>query len=78
MLQMRPGCERCDRDLPPDQEGAFICSFECTFCAGCAHGALAGRCPNCGGALCARPPRVGAALQRNPASTVRVFKPAPA
>ncbi|HET9451959.1 MAG TPA: DUF1272 domain-containing protein [Aggregicoccus sp.] len=78
MLQMRPGCERCDRDLPADREGAFICSFECTFCADCARGPLAGRCPNCRGALSPRPTRVGDALQRHPASSVRVFKPVPA
>ena len=36
MLQMRPGCECCDRDLPPDAADARICSFECTFCAACA------------------------------------------
>jgi len=78
MLQMRPGCERCDRDLPADQEGAFICSFECTYCTACARGPLAGLCPNCGGALSPRPTRVGGALQRHPASTERVFKPATA
>jgi len=52
---------------------AFICSFECTFCAECAD-ALDDRCPNCGGELMDRPARVGKALERNPASTVRVFK----
>ena len=50
MLQLRPNCECCDGDLPPDAE-ARICSFECTFCRACAEGALAGRCPNCGGEL---------------------------
>ncbi|HIE91683.1 MAG TPA: DUF1272 domain-containing protein [Acidobacteria bacterium] len=33
MLDLRPNCERCDCDLPPDSAGAMICSFECTFCA---------------------------------------------
>jgi len=32
MLQLRPNCECCDRDLPPESTEAFICSFECTFC----------------------------------------------
>jgi len=32
MLQLRPSCECCDRDLPPDSSEAMICSFECTFC----------------------------------------------
>ena len=74
-LEMRPGCERCDRDLPADQSGAWICSFECTFCSDCNDRVLKGTCPNCGGALLPRPTRTGAALERFPASTVRVFKP---
>lgn len=75
MMQMRPGCECCDTDLPAASTGAWICSFECTFCTACAQGRLGGRCPNCGGALCPRPTREGAALECNPASPVRVFKP---
>lgn len=74
-LDMRPGCERCDRDLPADQPGAMICSFECTFCAGCNDTDLNGTCPNCGGVLVPRPPRTGAALERFPASTTRIYKP---
>lgn len=75
MLQMRPNCECCDLDLPPDAAGAMICSFECTFCAACAETRLAGRCPNCGGALVARPPRSAALLAKFPASAERVLKP---
>ncbi|WP_428312747.1 DUF1272 domain-containing protein [Hydrocarboniphaga sp.] len=75
MLQMRPGCECCDRDLPADSAEALICSFECTFCTACAEGALQGRCPNCGGELVTRPRRPAAALAKYPASTERVFKP---
>ena len=74
MLQMRPGCECCDRDLPADQAGAFICSFECTYCAACAGSRLAGRCPNCGGSLIARPTRGAALLAKYPASAERVVK----
>lgn len=37
MLAMRPDCERCGVELPADAPGAFICSFECTFCAACAE-----------------------------------------
>jgi uncharacterized protein len=70
MLEMRPDCERCGRDLPADRHGAFICSFECTFCAACTD-ALDERCPNCGGDLLERPMRVAAALERHPASTER-------
>ena len=36
MLELRPNCECCDRDLPADSAEARICSFECTFCADCA------------------------------------------
>ena len=73
MLEMRPDCERCGADLPADAGGAFICSFECSFCADCAD-ALDERCPNCGGELLDRPTRVGAALAKNPASPERRFK----
>ena len=58
MLAMKPACERCAADLPPDSAEAFICSYECTFCTPCAHGPLAGTCPNCGGVLERRPTRV--------------------
>jgi len=57
MLELRPSCERCDRDLPPASPDARICSFECTFCAPCTDGPLAGICPNCTGNLTPRPIR---------------------
>jgi hypothetical protein len=57
MLEMRPNCERCGRDLPNGAPDARICTFECTFCAGCVDGPLEGRCPNCGGNLVLRPTR---------------------
>jgi len=75
MLQLRPNCECCDRDLPGDSADAFICSFECTFCAACTCDALKGKCPNCGGELLRRPRRAAEKLQKNPASTERVYKP---
>jgi hypothetical protein len=75
MLQMRPNCECCDVDLPPESRQARICSFECTFCAACADRRLAGKCPNCGGELIARPARAAALLAKFPASTERVLKP---
>ncbi|SMF61547.1 DUF1272 domain-containing protein [Allosphingosinicella indica] len=71
MLEMRPDCERCGRDLPPSTADARICSFECTFCAECVDGALAGVCPNCGGGFEKRPARGEALLDRFPASTAR-------
>jgi hypothetical protein len=75
MLEMRPGCECCDRDLPADAVGAMICSFECTFCADCASDRLGGACPNCGGGLIARPTRAAALLVKFPAARERTFKP---
>ena len=76
MLQLRPNCECCDRELPPDSDDARICTFECTFCAECANDRLGGICPNCGGELVARPRRPAKMLAKYPASTERVFKPA--
>ncbi len=75
MLELRPNCECCDRDLPPDTTQAMICTFECTFCADCATRVLKGRCPNCTGELVRRPVRPAAALAKHPASTKRVLKP---
>jgi hypothetical protein len=74
-VQLRPNCECCDVDLPGDSGAAYICSFECTFCASCAQDKLAGKCPNCGGELVRRPRRSPARLAQFPASTERVFKP---
>lgn len=71
MLQMRPNCECCDADLPADDAGAMICSFECTFCEDCATDTLEGVCPNCNGELLPRPIRTGAALLKYPAATER-------
>ena len=73
MLEMRPDCERCGTDLPAHVAGAFICSFECIFCADCTD-ALDDRCPNCGGELVDRPTRAKALLEKHPASTVRKHK----
>jgi hypothetical protein len=74
MLELRPNCECCDRDLPPDAADARICSFECTFCASCADGVLEGRCPNCGGELVRRPVRPAEKLVLYPASAARKVK----
>ena len=76
MLELRPGCECCDKDLPPDSIDARICSFECTFCVTCARGVLGGICPNCGGELLVRPRRPANKLAKAPASTKRVLKAA--
>ncbi len=76
MLQLRPNCECCNRDLPADSPDARICTFECTFCSDCAGSKLQGLCPNCGGELLARPRRPAGKLANYPASTERIFKPA--
>ena len=56
-LEMRERCERCAWPLTADADAAYICSYECTFCATCAN-ALNGVCPNCGGELVRGPRRV--------------------
>lgn len=77
MLELRPNCEYCDCDLPPDAAKARICSYECTFCASCVDGVLHNVCPNCGGGFVPRPirPRTarrkGTSLSDQPASTQR-------
>jgi hypothetical protein len=76
MLELRPNCECCNKDLPPESTEARICSFECTFCASCVEGPLQGACPNCGGEFVRRPRRPAAKLANNPPSTTRVYKPA--
>jgi uncharacterized protein len=75
MLELRPSCECCDRDLPPESPDARICTYECTWCVDCAEGPLGSVCPNCGGNLVPRPIRPPAKLAKDPASTVRVFHP---
>ena len=75
LLEMRPDCERCGTDLPAEAPGAFICSFECTFCAACAE-ALDDLCPNCGGELVDRPTRAKKLHAKASPSTKRHFKPA--
>jgi uncharacterized protein len=75
MLELRPSCEICDRDLPPASTEAVICSFECTFCTRCASDVLHNVCPNCGGGFSSRPPRPKDELAKHPASTTRIVKP---
>jgi hypothetical protein len=78
MLQMRPNCEYCNRDLPPNSTDARICSYECTFCADCAENVLHNVCPNCGGEFQPRPirpateRRKGVCLANQPVSAERV------
>ncbi|WP_353809701.1 DUF1272 domain-containing protein [Agromyces sp. SYSU T00194] len=71
MLEIRPNCECCDRDLATDDAHVFICTIECTWCDDCAR-RLDFTCPNCEGNLTPRPIRPAAWLMRYPASTERV------
>jgi hypothetical protein len=77
-LELRPNCEYCDRDLPPQSPLARICSYECTFCADCVDTVLLNVCPNCGGGFAPRPIRPakewrpGLSLAKRPASLKRV------
>jgi uncharacterized protein len=77
MLELRPNCEFCDKDLPPGAADARICSYECTFCAACAENELHDVCPNCGGGFEPRPIRPanawreGTGLAHDPPGTNR-------
>jgi hypothetical protein len=75
VLELRPNCECCDRDLDPASPDVFICSYECTWCRDCAENILHGVCPNCGGELVRRPIRPAHLLAVNPPSTERVVRP---
>lgn len=83
MLELRPNCELCDRDLPPDSREARICSYECTYCADCVEQVLHDVCPTCGGNFVPRPIRPqrnwregkALGLGNNPASMTRVHSP---
>ncbi|HKY91172.1 MAG TPA: DUF1272 domain-containing protein [Nevskiaceae bacterium] len=55
MLKMKPQCEKCSTPLSA-MDTAFICSYECTFCASCTD-AMGAVCPNCQGELLRRPKR---------------------
>jgi hypothetical protein len=77
VLELRPNCECCNRDLPPQSTEAMICTFECTFCRSCTDSVFKGRCPNCGGELVRRPIRPADKLAKNPPATQRTLKPHP-
>lgn len=77
MLMLKPNCECCDVDLPPDSLEARSCSFECTFCKDCADTVFQGVCPNCGGELLRRPIRPAKLLAKSPASLERFVKDHP-
>lgn len=80
MLELRPNCELCDRDLPPKSTDAMVCSYECTYCKDCVENILHNVCPTCGGGFVSRPIRpqkawreaLALGLGNNPASQNRV------
>jgi hypothetical protein len=75
VLELRPNCECCDRDLDPASLDVFICTYECTWCRDCAENVLHGVCPNCGGELVRRPIRPARLLAVDPPSARRVMGP---
>src|SRR5438067_12073051 len=54
-LKLKRICEKCGATLTPSGS-AYICSYECTFCASCAE-QMKLVCPNCKGELVRRPRR---------------------
>lgn len=75
MLEIRPNCEHCNKDLPFDATNAFICTFECTYCKKCVTNVLKNTCPNCGGNFTQRPIRPKKLLVKYPPSLNRVYNP---
>ena len=66
MLELRPNCELCDKELPPDSLEARICSYECTYRADFVETVLFNVCATCGGGLNARPIRPKNSWRANP------------
>ncbi len=75
MLELRPCCEHCGKDLPPHSTDAMICSYECTYCKNCAEEIFEDICPSCGGNFVPRPIRPKEELAKDPASTQRKHIP---
>ena len=80
MLEIRPICENCGKNLPNDSNDAMICTFECTFCADCVTDVLQNVCPNCGGGFEKRPTRPTECITQNclanfPAASDKRHKP---
>jgi len=75
MLEIRPNCEHCGKDLPNTSTEAMICSFECTYCKECAIEIFKNVCPTCAGNFIERPIRPSKMIEKYPASTTKTFKP---
>ncbi|WP_291092325.1 DUF1272 domain-containing protein [Empedobacter sp. UBA6745] len=74
MLELRPNCENCGKNLLPNSTETMICTFEYTFCKDCVDNVLENVCPNCGGNFTPRPIRPNKYLSKYPASTQIVLK----
>ncbi|MDP5105539.1 MAG: DUF1272 domain-containing protein [Polaribacter sp.] len=75
MLEIKPNCEHCNKDLPNTSTEAMICSFECTYCKTCALEIFENVCPSCSGNFVERPIRPSKMIEKYPASEKRIFKP---
>lgn len=75
MLEIRPNCEHCNKDLPYNSTDAMICSFECTYCKSCALEIFENVCPSCSGNFVERPIRPLKMINKYPISNNRIFKP---
>jgi hypothetical protein len=76
MLEIRPVCENCKKELPYNSTDAYICSFECTYCRDCAIDIFENVCPNCGGGFVQRPVRPKKYLEKYPPSNAVIYRPA--
>ena len=81
MLEIRPSCEHCDKDLPANSTDAHICSYECTYCTKCVEDVLLNVCTNCGGGFTPRPVRPskewrsGLSVKHQKPDEKRTYKP---
>ena len=75
MLEIRPICENCGKELTNTSNEAMICTFECTFCKDCVDTILFNVCPNCGGGFEKRPIRPASLLEKQPVSKCEYLNP---
>lgn len=75
MLEIRPNCENCNKELSYNSVDAMICSFECTFCSSCVTTILHNVCPNCCGGFEKRPIRPNEKLLKYPVRKDSYFRP---
>lgn len=75
MLELKPVCENCAKELPYNSQEAMICTFECTFCSDCVEKVLFNVCPNCGGGFEKRPARPLRMLEKYPPSKKEFVNP---